>query len=60
MSKRPKAMQLKDLIKQATKIKLGELFEVDGKLYTITINTNPYLTTNLSDNRNIYELTPSA
>lgn len=41
-----------------TKIKLGQPFEVEGNLYVITKPKTPDLTTNLSDNRNIYELKP--
>jgi hypothetical protein len=38
------------------KIKLGEVFEVDGNLYVITIRKDAAQSSNLSNNRNIYEL----
>lgn len=38
------------------KIKLGEVFEVDGNLYVITKQKLTANSSNLTDNRSIYEL----
>ena len=38
-----------------TQVKLGEIFECEGNLYTITTPTDPSNDTNLNDGRIIFE-----
>ena len=42
-------------MEKTKQVKLGEIFEVDGKLYAIQIPQTASINTNLSGGRNIYE-----
>jgi len=42
-------------MEKTKQVKLGEIFEVEGKLYAIQIPNTPSTESSLSDGRNIYE-----